>query len=263
MSDQVNPFKSPLADSHAENELSAPIGKPIIPFESGHTRAMFAVTMLVMCLVADLTGMGAGLMEVRLLQQIQAGEPVDDARISANDIQLMFVGLVQMGLFVISGIAFLMWFHRSHRNLPALGAENLQYSPRWATGGFFVPILHLYRPFQVMQEVWTESDPYSVKDANDFMEQPASNALVGWWWALWIIGGILGQAAFRVTMHAESAETYLVSSWLTIGSDLLSVLDAVLAIMLVRAIDAKQLRRHQILSGGPVNDPFHGLTSGQ
>ncbi len=129
MSDNVNPFQSPLTDSHIESEVSAADGRPIIPFESGHSRAMFAMTLLALCLVADLAGAGAGLLEVRLLQQIQAGEAVDDATIEASDTQLMLVGFTQMGLFFTSGIVFLMWFHRSHRNLPALGARNLKYSP--------------------------------------------------------------------------------------------------------------------------------------
>jgi uncharacterized protein DUF4328 len=260
VSDRVNPFQSPLTDSHPESEVWAAGGKPIIPFESGHTRAVFAMTLLALCLVADLMGAGAGLLEARLLQRIQAGEAVDDATIEASDIQLMLVGFSQMGLLLLSGIAFLMWFHRSHRNLPALRARILKYSPRWAVGGFFIPIMNLYRPYQVMQEVWTESDPFSVKGADDLTGRPVSGALVGWWWALWIIGGILGQAAFRVSMRAESVEMYLVSSWLTVSCDLVSVLDAVLIITLVRRIDANQLKRHQLLSGSPANDPFQGLS---
>ncbi|MFC1995866.1 DUF4328 domain-containing protein [Chloroflexota bacterium] len=46
-------------------------------------------------------------------------------------------------LFVITAVLFYMWIHRAHRNLPSLGVSGLKYSPGWAVGGFFIPILNL------------------------------------------------------------------------------------------------------------------------
>jgi hypothetical protein len=35
----------------------------------------------------------------------------------------------------------------------------LKYSPGWAVGSFFVPILNIFRPYQIAQEIWKASDP--------------------------------------------------------------------------------------------------------
>ncbi|HMA36213.1 MAG TPA: DUF4328 domain-containing protein [Chloroflexia bacterium] len=58
-----------------------------------------------------------------------------------------------------AGVLFLIWIYRAHRNLPALGAACLKYSPGWAVGGFFVPFVSLVLPFRVMAEIWKASQP--------------------------------------------------------------------------------------------------------
>ena len=76
-----------------------------------------------------------------------------------NDSRRRLIGSFQIWLFLGTSVAFLFWFHRVQKNLPALGGRELKYTPGWAVGGFFVPFLNLVRPIQVMREVWHGSDP--------------------------------------------------------------------------------------------------------
>src|SRR5690349_16122694 len=50
----------------------------------------------------------------------------------------VLVGL-RLLLFWITLIPFLIWVHQTYRNLSALGAQDLTYSPGWAVGYFFIP----------------------------------------------------------------------------------------------------------------------------
>src|SRR5688572_6359973 len=77
---------------------------------------------------------------------------------SAADMADTVLGLVFFVLFVIATVFWCMWVYRTYRNLPALGAEGLNYSPGWAVGYYFIPVLNLFRPFQVMRETWRASD---------------------------------------------------------------------------------------------------------
>lgn len=42
------------------------------------------------------------------------------------------------------------WIYVAHKNLPALGAENLRFRPGLAVGSFFIPIYNLWGPFQAV-----------------------------------------------------------------------------------------------------------------
>ena len=60
MSEEVNPFESPEASGEpVEGSVeSASGGRPVIPFESGHPRAMWTVVFLALCFATDLVGAG-------------------------------------------------------------------------------------------------------------------------------------------------------------------------------------------------------------
>ena len=125
--------------------------------ESLHARCQVVTGAFVAILVVSAI---AGLSDLSLLQYLQgisSGEPVDEARAEGIDARQAMIGVVQVGLFLACAIVFSMWFHRAHKNLKAGGLNDLQYTPGWAVGGFFVPFLNLVRPFQLINEVWAGS----------------------------------------------------------------------------------------------------------
>ena len=46
--------------------------------------------------------------------------------------------------YLITVILFLMWVHRSHKNLKALGADETKFSPRSAVLWWFVPFMNFW-----------------------------------------------------------------------------------------------------------------------
>jgi len=69
---------------------------------------------------------------------------------------------VACGYYMAQGalaVAFLVWVHRVVKNLPALGAHHMSYTPGWAVASFFIPIVCLYAPYQAIQEAWRASEP--------------------------------------------------------------------------------------------------------
>src|SRR5262249_39937269 len=68
--------------------------------------------------------------------------PSNPEEFTAADRVQAVIGLLQMFVFVITAIAFLIWFHRAHRNAAHLGAKGLTFTPAWAVGWFFIPIMN-------------------------------------------------------------------------------------------------------------------------
>jgi hypothetical protein len=140
-----------------------------------------------------------------------------------------------------------MWLHRSYRNLQALHAHELRFSPGWAVGYFFIPILNLFRPYQVLKETWKASDPTTLH-ATAWKGSRAFPVL-GWWWAFWLITNWLGVISFRVSLFAgDDLSALYLASVVTAFADGTEVIAAVLAILVVRGIDRRQEEKHQILS---------------
>jgi hypothetical protein len=243
MSDEINPFQAPPP---IDADLVDPPGK-VKPFASGHTRAMWAVTFLSLVMVADMLGIGSALMQIDLLGRAKVGG-VSESEATANDLRQGIVGLLQMVTIIGSYITFLMWFHRAHRNLPSLGNRGLKYSPGWAVGAWFVPILNLFRPYQIMAEIWRGSDPNNVRLDSQYQQYARVSSLVGLWWALWIIMNFASQASLRFSMHADSIESLLAGSWVDCVASVISLPAALLAIMVVRRVDTYQEARYRALT---------------
>ncbi len=49
-----------------------------------------------------------------------------------------------------------MWFRRAYFNLHQK-VSYLSHSEGWAAGSWFVPIVNLYRPYQIMKEIYVET----------------------------------------------------------------------------------------------------------
>lgn len=112
-------------------------------FVSAHTRAMVAIGFLALSMLVSL-------LTISIVHDY------------------FFIGFppVVLGgslLAVVVGagcvVSFLAWFSRSYRNLRALGAEGLEYSPGVAVGWWFVPIGNCWKPFGVAVEIWKARTP--------------------------------------------------------------------------------------------------------
>ena len=122
---------------------------------------------------------------------------------------------VLTGLLLCSGLVFLCWLYRAACNARALGARGMQVSPAWAVGGFFVPIIHLFLPYQAVKEIWVNGSVDS---------EPDSIWLKIWWFC------VLGSMALsRFSEISAGWETqggewgvrlllFTLSAWLTAAS---------------------------------------------
>lgn len=138
---------------------------------------------------------------------IEAGEAIEA--------RLLIVTVIQIFLFIIGGIFILNWIYRANYNARQLGAEGMDFSPGWAVGWHFIPIVNLWMPYQAMEEIWkTSSNPKS------WCNEPVSFILPCWWF-FWvaniILGGITskligGLSSSPLVMSAEYIDTFFTTN---------------------------------------------------
>ena len=178
---------------------------------TGVTR--FLQVMLVIYLGVAVLSTLSDWMEIRLLSSGEVSKEESDA----NDMRQGLVGFVYLGTYIVTAIFFLTWTYRAAVNAHGFVRGSLQFTPGWAVGGYFVPILNLYRPYQAMKEIWQASI-----HPEAWERQPVP-ALVSVWWLLWIVSCILGQISFRLAMRAETTADNLLSAKVSLASGILEV----------------------------------------
>src|SRR4051812_7498049 len=121
-------------------------------------RANVAVALLVVSVIVSLLSILAERDIQSLIDAALGGQTVGLAEVDAADAR---IGLYAIGSFVVlvgASIAFIAWFYRAYMNIERLGARDLRASKGWSIGAWFVPILNLVRPKQLMDDIWRASD---------------------------------------------------------------------------------------------------------
>jgi hypothetical protein len=236
-------------------------------YRSAHGLATLVIFLLAAYSVAALLSAASSYMQIALLERAAHGAhvedvfeeeaPVTDEEASANDLRELAAAVLQLALFLACVVAYLLWIHRAYRNLPALGnpKESLGYSPGWAVGSWFIPFVNLVVPYRVVRETWEKSDP-SIRTRDALMfAPPASAPLVVAWWLVWIVSNVVNNLAVRFASDAKTPADLIFASKFDIASNLLNVVSAVLAILVVREIDRRQEARSREVVYAPAGPP--------
>jgi hypothetical protein len=111
----------------------------------------------------------------------------------ASDTRQTVAARLFLVTFTASGFLVLRWIWRSNKNLHATGAK-MEFTPGWAVGWYFIPFAHLWKPYQVMREIWNRTA--SGGDSE-------SQTLLRCWWAAWLISIFSDNISFRLSMSEE------------------------------------------------------------
>jgi Domain of unknown function (DUF4328) len=214
-------------------------------------RALWAVVALAIAGLVDLVAVWADVAEWRLLERVEQGEDVPLGDLDASDNRMAAIGATQFLLIVVCAFFFIRWLHAAYRNLQVLGAGALRYGPGWAIGAWFVPILNIWRPKQIVNDVWRASDPELPRDAGGQWQGDPVPAFFLVWWLLFLVSGWASNAAFRLAFSDEDAGGLQNSSLAYLVADASSALAALLAIFVVRRTTARQESRATRLAAEP------------
>ncbi len=190
----------------------------------------FLKLLLVLGAVLAVVSLFSSLMQAELLSR----ETFTDEEGRANDARETLIGLAQLGLYLFTVVIFGCWIVRANKNVRALGADGLRFTPGWAVGYFFVPIVNLWKPYQAMSDLWRGS-----RNPGSWVAT-AAGAVLPAWWTLWLVSNILGQVSFRASMAAKTLESLQLATYLQVASQAADIPLCLVAMALVAQIASAQ-----------------------
>ena len=217
-------------------------------FESGQTRAFAAAGCLTLYILVNLVGAGLEVSRVAFSSAATGRPRVTPAEVPAIDVLTLLVRLSLTVIVLVTAIFFLAWIYRAYKNLKALGATDLKFSPGWAIGGFFIPILNIVRPFQIVAEIWKASGVKRTSSVGTGWSDEGTPAFIAAWWGSWLISGFLQSFGVLMVLGAGKADQLSVASRVTLVSDVISITCAALAITVVLKINARQEAANRLYS---------------
>ncbi|GAB1820576.1 DUF4328 domain-containing protein [Herbidospora sp. RD11066] len=152
---------------------------------------------------------------------------VDLAEVADSDSLYAFTGILQAGTLLLAGIFYWIWLFRVRANAEALAPHVKQRLGRpWLIFGWIVPIISFWFPKQIVDDIWTASDP----------QQRKPGGLAMTWWITWVLtvfgSNLVARFVFGSTELADLQSAALVEMFFFP----LTLVAGVLAIMVVNRI---------------------------
>lgn len=209
----------------------------------GFLQVALALYILVHIAVIVLTGMTAS-----LIQRWLAGDFYDEnifySEAAFIEDAAMAIFWSSIGIMVLCIIAYCVFIYSAVRNIERSNARGMTHSAGGAVGWSFVPVINLFKIYQIMGEVWQGSgDP-----VRGVYSRPAFMPL---WWGSYVAGNVISRFAQRQMDSTDDSDQLMLLSWVDAGASVLSILSAVMLLIMVRGIIAAQGRWPTLPSAPP------------
>jgi len=197
-------------------------------------RAQNAITLIWIILGLEIVAFISSYFQYDLLNTILNGGEISMEEADANDTREQIIAIIHLIAHIVSGVVFIKWFRRAYYNLHQV-VKYLSYSEESAASAWFMPIIGLYRPYQIMKELYSETKKLLTQHKLDKFARGLSSSLLGLWWTLWIISAILGQVVFRYTVSAEVVDEMITATTMSMVSNIIGIPLAIIAVKVIQS----------------------------
>lgn len=166
------------------------------------------------------------------------------------ELKTMMIGVETVFIFILSCIFFCLWGYRVAVNAVSMARHPLELHPGCFIGSFFVPFINFWRPYMGMKRI------YNVSHSRETLGYKRFSLLVAFWWASFLMTGLIGRGSFYLFRHAGDAadvlnngtgelseffSLYHQTCCFSLVSDSITIIGALFSIFLVRSITRAQM----------------------
>ncbi|MCI4667983.1 MAG: DUF4328 domain-containing protein [Bacteroidia bacterium] len=157
-------------------------------FETNRERSLLAINFL-------WANLGLGVILFFLPLYTKSLDPTEQWDTYVNSIELDSVLILfSFPLMIITAVFFVRWMYSTYDLLISHGGH-ITFTRRQLGWAFFIPIINLFRPYQIIVQFWEEYGRIMRKtDSENQYYQGVGKAIVGWWWFAYIVRGVIDRA---------------------------------------------------------------------
>ena len=197
-------------------------------------------------IVVAVISIWSGLEELDLLTRVRDGHSFSEVEAESSDLRQTLLSGIYFVIWIVTFVMYFRWVHQSNRNARFLAGNNLHFTPGWAVGWHFVPIVGLWKPYQALRELFQASHP---DFGNEWSKAPYP-WVVAFWWVLFVVSAALGQVLFRAGLRAETLDEIIESSRWMLASDIVDIPLSLCGLLMVGTLaslqSAKRARTSQV-----------------
>lgn len=216
-------------------------------------RTKMAIIMICAVLTVEIFMLISDYMQYNLLVEVQNGGFVEPTAAENNDLRQQILGFIYLAVFITSIVTFINWFRRAFFNLEQrMEGRYLKFTNQEAGTSWFIPIVSLFKPYQVMREMFRKTEIYMGAQIKGYI--PQTTPSLGWWWTFWIINNILGNLVFSMASKAETLDQLLDYTTMSMASAFIAIPLALLAILVIQNYSEKEVEMERISTQKSVED---------
>ncbi|HEX5568724.1 MAG TPA: DUF4328 domain-containing protein [Streptomyces sp.] len=212
------------------------------------------MVLLGVCAAVDALSLHTGFRLRTLVRGLPYGEVAQSELERMQRMELLYglAGIAQLIALVATCVAFLVWFYRSRLNAEYFDAGRQRMSRGWTIGGWFVPVVSLWFPKKIANDIWDTSTPAA---PDGTVPERLPGGVLNSWWVMFLLAMMLGRLSSQDYERAETLGE--IEGAITSGlfADGAGILAAVLAIRVVSKLTAMQHTLHEQRLGAPAADP--------
>lgn len=219
------------------------------PWMQPYVSARFRATMVTVFIAANLIGVFLFIVFDGLdVIHVEQGSPQDTFFVLEGFVALLAL-FAYYAAFLPAVVFYCMWLHRVIRNMPSLGSIDPRWTPGGAVGRCFIPFLNLLHPVFSVLDAWRGSLPDRRWMDLGTRRSLRAPVLIVAWWTAWLVARFVSWFGF-VFQQAEDVNSKLVGIAIDLVSQLILVTAALLAILVVRRLTARQERKQELIASG-------------
>lgn len=196
-------------------------------------RAKIALLLIFILLILEVVLLVLWYFQYDLVQSAIKGEEISSEAAEVSDSIINIISILYTILFIVSAVTFLRWFVRAYQNLE-LFAKELLYNQKQALWAWFIPIMNLFRPYEIMRELYKETNKLLVKYEPTNAEKIATDNYLSLWWGLWIISNIVGNILLRFPFETTTLEGLTKFILVNIVSNLIGIPLCIVAAKIIK-----------------------------
>lgn len=146
---------------------------------------------------------------------------------------------------IVSIVTFIMWFRRAYYNI-GLRIPNLLYGNGWAAGSWFIPFINLYMPFQIMKDLYNQTEKYMTLCMKEPYKGNLKTNYVNLWWTLWIMSFVINYLSVKIVWNVEDINTTSTNPFITVIGAILQIALCVVTIVVIKEYsDAEKVLKEE------------------